>query len=251
MQAHPARARLPRRPGAVAAQAGQFLPVLPAVGRAEQPGVLDPGVDRVGVVRRRFQVPDPGELPRVRRAVVPLVRPGGAVVAELVADRRPGAAAVVGALDDLAEPAAGLRGVQPVRVGRRPLDVVDLPAREVRPAHVPLLPLAVRAQHERALARPDQHPYTAHSVPSSGFYSTAILTARRPESHRPLSSALTTGTGRRWRSRARRPCGGSAPRAGVPGSARQCRRRQAADAQRDAGGPGRCDQRRAGGWTRS
>ena len=102
----------------MAAQAGQFLPVLPAVGRAEQPRVLHPGVDRIGVVRRRFQMPDPGEFPRMRRAVVPLVRPRGAVVAELVADRCPAAAAVVGTLDDLAEPAAALRGVQPVWIGR-------------------------------------------------------------------------------------------------------------------------------------
>ena len=33
-------------PGAVAAQAGQLLPVLPAVGRVEQRGVLDARVDR-------------------------------------------------------------------------------------------------------------------------------------------------------------------------------------------------------------
>ncbi len=118
VQAHPARARLPRRPGPVAAQPGQFLPVFPAVGRPEKTGVLHPGVDGVRVIQRRFQVPDPGELPRVRRAVVPLVRAGLALVAEIVADRRPGHPAVVGTLDHLAEPAAGLRGVQPVLVRR-------------------------------------------------------------------------------------------------------------------------------------
>ncbi len=162
VQAHPARARLPGRAGLVAAQPGQLLPALPAVGRAEQPGVLHPGVDRVRVVQRRLQVPDPLELPRVRRPVVPLVGAGGAVVGELVAHRRPGRAAVVGALDHLPGPAAGLRGVQPVRVGRRALHVVDLPAREMRPADLPLLPLAVRGQDERALARARQYPYTAH-----------------------------------------------------------------------------------------
>ena len=41
----------------------------------------------------------------MRRAVVPLVGPGHAVVGELVAHRCPGLAAVVGALDQLAEPA--------------------------------------------------------------------------------------------------------------------------------------------------
>src|SRR5487761_304342 len=107
-------------------------------------------------------MPDPGELPRMRRPVVPLVRAGDAVIAELVADRFPGRAAVIRALDHLAEPPARLRRVQPVRVGRGPLHVVDLPAGEVRPADVPPLPPAVRRQHERALARADQYPYTAH-----------------------------------------------------------------------------------------
>src|SRR5947207_2935221 len=82
------------------------------------------------VVGRRLQVPDPLELPRVLRAVVPhvrgerLARLGGRVVDELVAlglghslRRRgrlalggprllPCLAAVAGALDDLPEPAA-------------------------------------------------------------------------------------------------------------------------------------------------
>jgi len=49
----------------MAAQPGQLLPALAAVTGAEQPGVLDPGVHRVRVVQRRFQVPDPREFPRV------------------------------------------------------------------------------------------------------------------------------------------------------------------------------------------
>ena len=48
VQAHAARARLPRGAGAVLAQAGQFLPGLAAVGGLEQRGVLDAGIDRVG-----------------------------------------------------------------------------------------------------------------------------------------------------------------------------------------------------------
>src|SRR5512144_3345981 len=84
------------------------------------------------------------------------------VVHELVAHRLPRRAAVVRALDQLPEPTAGLRRVQPGRVGRGPLDVVDLPAREVRPADLPPLPRAVRGHDERALARPHQHPYAAH-----------------------------------------------------------------------------------------
>ena len=64
----------PVRPRAVAAQPGEFLPGLPAVGRAEQGGVFHAGVDRVRIGQRRFQMPDALELPRVLRAVVPLVR---------------------------------------------------------------------------------------------------------------------------------------------------------------------------------
>ena len=86
------------------------------------------------------------------RAVVPLVRAGDAVVDELVADRLPGLAAVVGALDHLPEPAAGLRRIEPVRVNGRAFEVIDLPARKVRAADVPLLALAVRGQDERALS---------------------------------------------------------------------------------------------------
>ena len=75
----------------------------------------------------------------------------------------PGLAAVVGALDDLAEPAAGLRGVDPVRIDGRTLEVIDLPAGEVRAADVPFFALAVRRQDERAFARADQYSYFAHS----------------------------------------------------------------------------------------
>ncbi|MEJ7742261.1 MAG: hypothetical protein WKF73_06760 [Nocardioidaceae bacterium] len=60
-------------------------------------------------------MPDAGELPGVRRSVVPLVGAGDAVVVELVADRRPRRAAVVGALDQLPEPAARLRRPQTIQ----------------------------------------------------------------------------------------------------------------------------------------
>jgi hypothetical protein len=63
VQAHAAGARHPFR-ALLFAQAGQLLPGLPAVGRAEQRGVLDPGVDRVRVGRRRLQMPHALELPR-------------------------------------------------------------------------------------------------------------------------------------------------------------------------------------------
>ena len=120
--------------------------VCAAVGRAEQGGVFHPGVDGVRIGQRRLEMPDALELPGVLRAVVPLVRAGDAVVRELVADRLPRLAAVVGALDHLPEPAAGLRRIQPVRVGGRALEVVDLPAREVGAAtsHCSRFPSDVR-----------------------------------------------------------------------------------------------------------
>ena len=129
VQAQPAGARRPVRPGPVAAQSGQFVPGLPAVGRPEQRGVLDAGVHRVGIGQRGLEMPDALEFPRMRRAVVPLMRAGHAVVHELVADRLPRLAAVVRPLNQLPEPAARLRRVEAVRIGRRSLEVIDLPAR--------------------------------------------------------------------------------------------------------------------------
>src|SRR5438445_8998887 len=139
VEAHPAGARLPLGPGAVAAQPGELLPRLAAVVRAEQPRVFHPGVYRVRIGEGGLEMPDALELPGVLRAVVPLVRGEGfaglgrGVVDELVAlafgetfrglfqrtsRRLPRLAAVAGALDDLSEPAARLRRVQPVRIGR-------------------------------------------------------------------------------------------------------------------------------------
>ena len=99
MQAHAAGAGLPMRPGAVAAQAGKLVPCFSAVGRAEQGGVFNAGIDGVGIGERRFEVPDALEFPGMGRAVVPLVGAGVAFVDELVTDGLPGLAAVVGALD--------------------------------------------------------------------------------------------------------------------------------------------------------
>src|SRR3989449_3625769 len=114
-------------------------------------------------------MPDALELPGMLRAVVPLMRGEGLarlrgrVVGELVAlafgeafpglfqhtsRRLPRLAAVAGALDDLSEPPARLRRVQPVRIGGGSLQGVDLPAREVRAAHRPLFSLAIPRQDE-------------------------------------------------------------------------------------------------------
>src|SRR5262249_31528927 len=54
------------------------------------------------------------------------------------------------------------RRVEPVRIGRRTLEVINLPAPEMRPADIPLLTLAVGLEDERALARANEDPDSAH-----------------------------------------------------------------------------------------
>src|SRR5258708_20448136 len=107
-------------------------------------------MDRVGIGERGLEMPDTLELPWMLRAVVELMSrqrfPGllGRVVDELVAGglRRTGRgrlsgrgsglvpcfATVVGGLYQLAEPSAGLRGVDAVRIGGRPPSVYPLPS---------------------------------------------------------------------------------------------------------------------------
>src|SRR5438876_6236835 len=99
-------------------------------------------------------MPDALEHPRFLRAVVPLMgreRFAGLrrdIVDELVAFAHrpalrsggrlageggrllPGLAAVIGALNDLPEPAAGLRGIDAIRIDGGALHVIDLPAAE-------------------------------------------------------------------------------------------------------------------------
>src|ERR1700747_608966 len=131
-------------------------------------------------------MPDSLELPGMLCPVVPLMRRkrssslGRSVVLELVAlafqhstrrrrfSRRsprlvPGFSAVIRALNDLSEPSAALRGINPVRINQRPLQVVHLPAGKVRTAHVPLLASAIGRQDECALFRADQYSYSTHA----------------------------------------------------------------------------------------
>ena len=162
VQAEAAGARLPVLARFVTAQPRELVPALAAVGGAEQRRVLDARVHRVWVVERRLEVPDARELPRVLRSVVPLVRAGHAVVGELVADRLPGLAAVVGALHDLAVPAGRLRRIQPVGISRRALEVVHLPAREERALDLPVVARPVRRENERTLACANEEPHSAH-----------------------------------------------------------------------------------------
>src|SRR5438128_1769981 len=81
---------------------------------------------------------------------------------EALVDRLPRLAAVARTLDELSEPPGALRGIEAVRIRRRSLDVVHLPAAEMRPVDLPSIALAVRGQDERAFARPYEHSHTAH-----------------------------------------------------------------------------------------
>src|ERR1044072_4588054 len=120
-------------------------------------------------------MPDAFELPRVLSVFIKLMRGDrfagflGSVVNEFIALARwhtllvhcwqagrrsrlkPGLGTVVRALNDLAEPAAGLRRVDAVRIRGRAFDVVDLPAGEVRATHVPIFTFSIRSQNECTL----------------------------------------------------------------------------------------------------
>src|SRR3984893_19213875 len=117
-------------------------------------------------------MPDALELPGTRRPVVIEVCAGLALIRELVPNGIPCLPAVVGALDNLPEPTGVLGRIDPVGVSRRPLDVVDVPAGEVRSADVPLLALGIRGHHECALVRANQYPNSAHAslLPESSFH---------------------------------------------------------------------------------
>ncbi len=163
METHAAGAGRPVGRGAVLAKGGELVPALATIGGTEERGVFGPRVHEVRVGERRLEMPDSLELEGPRASVIPLMRAGFALVGELTLHRLPRLSAVVGALDHLPKPARILRRVQPVRVRRGPLDVVDLPAGEVRAADVPLLALRVRRHDERALVCADQYSNPAHS----------------------------------------------------------------------------------------
>src|SRR5512141_1929829 len=103
-------------------------------------------------------MPDALEFPRVRRSVVPLMGAGHSVVGELVANRFPSFAAIVGALDELSKPAAGLGSVDSVGIGGRSFNVVDFPARKMRSCNFPVLSFPIGFENERAFACADQYP---------------------------------------------------------------------------------------------
>src|SRR5438105_10906563 len=88
---------------------------------------------------------------------------------------RSGFAAIVGALNDLAEPAAGLRGVNAVGVRGCALHVVYLPAGKMRAADGPLFTLTVRGQNERAFPCSHQYANLAHEKLLSLFFRLSFL----------------------------------------------------------------------------
>src|SRR5512141_1192744 len=161
MQAHPAGAGLPELPLCFT-KSRMLIPCHAAVLRLEQRGIFDACVNDVGIRERRLNVPHALEFPWALRAVVELMRAGVANVQEVLADRLPRGATVVRSLHHLTEPAARLRGVDPIGIDGRSLDMIDLPPREVWPTDLPILPVAVGGKHERSLLRADEYSNTAH-----------------------------------------------------------------------------------------
>src|SRR5437868_502408 len=76
-------------------------------------------------------------------------------VLRLCARRIPRFAAVIGTLNDLPEPSACLRRVDPVGINRRTLHVINFPTREMWAANFPSFPRAIGSQDERALSCAD------------------------------------------------------------------------------------------------
>src|SRR5581483_12067723 len=119
---------------------------------------------------------------------------------ELIPDRRPRPAAVVGALDDLAEPARALRRPDAVRRRRRALHVVDLPPAEERAGDAPPLARAVRFEDERPLPRADENPDAAHRpAPATAVVLPAIAPPIPVEALRVRARALRVKQLRRRR----------------------------------------------------
>src|ERR1700756_5212909 len=76
----------------------------------------------------------------------------------------PRLAPIIGALDDLPKPAAGLRSIDAIRIGRRAFEVIQFPACQVRAADLPVFAFAVCVKNECALARAYEYPYLAHAL---------------------------------------------------------------------------------------
>src|SRR5579863_6593560 len=102
-------------------------------------------------------MPDSLKRPWVRGSVVPKVSAWISLVGEFVPDGNECFAAVVGALDLLAEPSAGLRNIKPIRINRRTFEVINLPPAEMWALDVPMFTLCVGTQDESPLPRTCQN----------------------------------------------------------------------------------------------
>src|SRR5450432_2565419 len=151
----------------MSAQSGKLRPILAAIGRAKERSVFHSRKDHVRIGQRWLEMPHSLELPRVRGAVVPLMRSGHTFVGKVVTHWRPRHAAVLRALNDLAEPAARLRRIEAVGIRGRSCHVKDFPACKVWPAHLPAFSRVVRRQHECTFPRANENSYCAHLLPPS------------------------------------------------------------------------------------
>src|SRR5438477_3870300 len=131
VQTHSARARLPLWAAVVFAEPRQLLPSCAPIFGFKKGRVFYAGVNVIGILECRLQVPDAPKFPGMLCAVVPLMRTWHTVVNEFVAfahrhslrahrwsatRRVPCFTAVIGTLNDLSEPRAGLRCINPIRI---------------------------------------------------------------------------------------------------------------------------------------
>src|SRR6266496_5644152 len=133
-------------------------------------------------------MPNALELPGMLSAVIPLMCARDTVVNKFVAlaflhavgtfqflraapGRIPFFSAVIRALNDLAEPPAGLRCINSVRINWRTLYVVNFPARKMRTADFPSFARAIRRQDERPFSCTNYYSYFAHSF----FLTTCLI----------------------------------------------------------------------------
>src|SRR5207247_2034220 len=76
--------------------------------------------------------------------------------------RVPGFSTIIRALNDLTEPATGLRCIDAVRIDWRTLHMINLPARKMRTADLPPFAHAIRCQDKRTFSCTNQNSNFAH-----------------------------------------------------------------------------------------
>lgn len=126
-------------------------------------------------------MPDPFKFPGMRRAIVPLMCAGFAVVLKVIADRLPRFSSVVGPLNRLSVPISELGRIDPIWIGGRAIDMKNFPAAELRPVNSPVFSLCVAGQDEGAFGRANQYSNPTHRI---AFQSCGI----RPHSYHTICS---------------------------------------------------------------